>query len=260
MLSGVFVRTALLIALVATVWVRSDLAAAQTPRTLREAFVGAEAEDGRDAKRAPPVALYQAETGARFIFDRSSRIALLKFQDGGEIWALRPTPGPRGDIIYKNDLDQPVVRTTRFGGLTIFTSDHPAGMPAALVGEAKPFRLPVLAPNVLLQSLAKASERASRAVRRVIPFEAGDARQQVTPGSSFLVADAANITAYAIQRLSMTQPGKVALTRVRKVKILYGPRPTARLREGVLEIVITPARGMAGRPSSGMVIRVIASR
>ena len=261
MLAGVLTRAALVLALVGTVWARSDVAAAQAePRTLREAYVGAAAEDSRSSTAPPTVARYVSESGARFVFDRSGRTALLKFENGGEIWALRPTPGPRGDIIYRNDLDQPVVRTTRLGGLTLFTDVHPEGTPAALMGEARPFRLPVLTPNALLQTLAKASERASRAVRRIIPFEAGDQRQQVTPNSSFLVADAANVTAYAIQRLATTAAGRSALSRVRKVKVLYGPRPTARLREGVLEVVIAPQLGMAGRPSSGLVLRTLASR
>ena len=79
---------------------------------------------------------------------------------------LQPQPAPRGDIIYKNDLGQPVLRATRLGGLTVFTQERPSGAPAALVGDSNPLRLPVLGPEALLQKLAQASARASRAARR----------------------------------------------------------------------------------------------
>lgn len=259
MLSGVTIRAALVLALVGIVLGRSDFASAQA-RTLREAMVGSAAADGRARTSIPPAAHYVSESGDRFIFDRSGRTALLQFDSGLEIWALRPTPGPRGDVIYKNDLDQPVVRTTPLGGLTIFTLENPEGMPAAATAPARPFRPPALTPSQVLGILTKSSERASRAARRVIPFEAGVRGQEVTPQSAYLVADAAGITAEAISRLALTPRGRAAITRVGKVKILYGPRPTARLREGVLEIVITPGLKMAGRPSSGVIMRTVGAR
>lgn len=262
MLSWVSVRTALVYALVSIVLARSGIASAQAepPRTLREAMVGSVAEDGRDRDQAPATARYRSETGASFVFDRSGHAPLLQFDRGLEIWVLHPTPGPRGDVIYKNDLEQPVLRTTRLGGLTLFTQENPEGMPAALVAAARPFRPPVLSPQQVLQFLAHSSERASRAARRVISFEAGVRGQEVTPGSAYLVADAAGIAAEAIARLSLTPRGRVALTRVTSVKILYGPRPTARMHDGVLEVIITQRYGMAGRPSSGVIMRTIAAR
>lgn len=261
MLSWVSVRAALLLALLGIVLARSDFASAQTqpPRSLREAMVGSVAEDGRDRNQAPPVARYRSETGASFVFDRSRRPALLQFDRGLEIWVLHPTPGPRGDTIYKNDLEQTVLRTSRLGGLTLFTQENPEGMPAALVGTARPFRAPVFTPAQVLQILAHASERASRASRKVITFEAGVRGQEVTPATSYLVADAAGIAAEAVARMALTPRGRVALTRINRVKILYGPRATARLREGVLEVIISPRQGMAGRPSSGLIMRTIAA-
>jgi hypothetical protein len=262
MLSWVSVRTALVYALVAIVLARSDFASAQAqpPRTLREAMVGTVAEDGRDRERAPITARYVSEKGASFVFDRSGPTPLLQFDRGLEIWALHAAPGPRGDLIYKNDLGQPVLRISRLGGLTLFTQENPDGMPAALVAAARPFRVPGLTPSQVLQILAHSSERASRAARRVVTFEAGVRGQEVTASTAYLVADAAGIAAEAIYRLSLTPRGRVALTRVTGVKVLYGPRPTARLREGVLEVIVTPRMGMAGRPSSGVIMRTIAAR
>nr|QQZ52104.1 DUF4908 domain-containing protein [Phenylobacterium glaciei] len=54
---------------------------------------------------------------------------------------------PRGDIIYKNDLGEPVLRATRLGGLTLFTPDRPGGTAAALAGAVRPCGCRSLAPS-----------------------------------------------------------------------------------------------------------------
>ena len=67
----------------------------------------------------------------RFVFDMSVQgRPLIKFDDSGEVWALTPTAGPRGDTIYKNDMGEPMLRSTRLGGLTVFTQDRPMGLAA----------------------------------------------------------------------------------------------------------------------------------
>ena len=58
----------------------------------------------------PPVARYLAGPGLSFIFDRSvvAPEALLKFDDNPEVWVLQPSPAPRGDTIWRNDVGEPV--------------------------------------------------------------------------------------------------------------------------------------------------------
>ena len=58
-----------------------------------------------------------------------------------EVWALSRSRGPRGDIIYKNDISEPMLRATKLGGMTVFTPKHPDGAAAALVGSAMPVKL-----------------------------------------------------------------------------------------------------------------------
>ena len=102
------------------------------PQTLREGLFGDRPAPGRQA--SPPVARYVSEDGDGFVLDRSQPRVYMKFDDSPEIWALRPHPAPRGDVIYKNDLGEPMLRATRLGGLTLFTADRPGGSPAALTG------------------------------------------------------------------------------------------------------------------------------
>ncbi|WP_333586648.1 DUF4908 domain-containing protein [Phenylobacterium sp.] len=222
--------------------------AAAAPDSLREGLFGQGRYDGRRFA-APPVARYVVEDGGAFVLDRSTPRPMVKFEDSFEVWVLEPQPAPRGDIIYKNDLGQPVLRATRLGGLTVFTPQRPSGAAAALAGGSPPLRLPTLGPEALLQKLAQASARASRAAQRLIPFEA-----DASPDTAPLVADAAMVTAEAVVRLAGQPEGRRVLNGVSKVTLVEGRRPGASLRAGVILITITPEDGLAGRPSSDRIL------
>src|SRR3990167_365107 len=58
----------------------------------------------------PQIACYISEDGRVFTLDRTHPAPLLKFEDNPEVWALAPNPAPRGDVIYKNDMGEPVLR------------------------------------------------------------------------------------------------------------------------------------------------------
>ncbi|MDG2519931.1 DUF4908 domain-containing protein [Caulobacter segnis] len=222
--------------------VAASPALAQTS-SLREALYGSRSETRR--AMTPPSARYVSETGVRFVFDRSQDRPLIRFEGQSEVWALEPHAAPRGDTIYKNDLGQPVLRATKLGGLTVFTQQRPAGAAAAVAGEAGPIRLPALSPSAVLQRLAAASAKASRAAQRLISFEA-----DVTAESSALAADAASLAADAVARLVRRPGGKQAVSKIDKVVIDEGKKPSAHLKKGVVRITVTPDLGLAGRPSS----------
>lgn len=219
---------------------------------LREGLFGRNAGPGRQIQ-PPPVARYVSEDGRVFVLDRSQSRPLLKFEDSPEVWALQPMPAPRGDVIYKNDLGEPVLRATRLGGVTVFTDARPGGAAAALAGDGTPLRLPPLGPQALLERLAQASLRASRAARRTILFEA-----EATPASSALIADAATVTSVAVTRMARRKDSRVLLGQFSKVVLVEGKKPHAAIRDDILRITVAPAHGLAGRPSSDLIIRVAA--
>jgi hypothetical protein len=221
---------------------------AAAPERLRDLFRGGPAS--RTAP-PPPVARYVSEEGDSFILDRSQGRVLLKFDDNPEVWVLSLHPAPRGDTIYKNDLGEPVLRATRLGGVTVFTDQRPEGTAAALAGGGAPIRLTPLGPQALLERLAQASARASRAARRLIPFDA-----DASPASSALIADAAMIASEAVVRMSRRQEDRVRLARLKQVRLGEGRRAGAQFSHGALQITVSPAQGLAGRPSSERIVSV----
>lgn len=217
---------------------------------LREGLFGPRPSDGRQSS-TPLVARYVSEDGDVFTLDRSQPRPLLKFDNSYEVWALRPQPAPRGDTIYKNDLGEPVLRATRLGGVTLFTDQRPGGSAAALAGVGAPLRLAIMGPQALLERLAQASARASRAARRLIPFEA-----EATPSSSALIADAAMVTSEAVVRMTKRGDARRLLERIVKVHLAAGRKASAQVTDGVLEVVVAPPDGLAGRPSSDRIVQV----
>jgi hypothetical protein len=208
------------------------------------------------ARAGKTVARYRIDAGGAFILDETAPRPLLKFDDSPEVWVLTASRGPRGDMIYTSDLGRPLLRTTRVGGVTVFTQERPEGSAAAPVGAGAPLRLVSVGPTGLYRILLQASARASRAARHLVAFEAPDA----DPTSDGLIADAATVASEAVVTLSADSDGRSILNRVARVQIVRGGRPAASLRGSVVAITVAPALGVAGRPSSQRILFAIGAR
>ena len=229
--------------------------AAGPPQSLRDALFGD--RSAGYAVPAPPVARYRLEVGESFVLDRLGRDqALLKFEGGSEVWVLKGVPGAHGDMIFKNDIGEPMMRATRFGGVTLFTTNAPQGMPAALEGGAQALRaVSPIGPEALLSALARASVRASRSVGRGVFFDAPD----VTPRSDWLFADTAQVAAEAFARTAAA--GRRALgARFSTVRIVNGRPPAVAAQGPVIRITVDTDRGLAGRPSSRKIALALGRR
>jgi hypothetical protein len=232
-----------------TVLCAADAASAGAADKLREGLFRHRAGEAT----GPPIARYVSEEGRVFTLDRTQPVPMLKFEDSPEVWALAPNPAPRGDVIYKNDLGEPVLRVTRLGGYTLFSDERPSGEAVSLVGGGTPLRLAPMSPQAVFERLAQASLRASRAARRPMLFEA-----EATPASSALIADAAVVTSLAIIRISQQRDGRTVLARLSRVRFEEGAKASAAMRGDVLRVVVAPNDGLAGRPSSDRIQRAVA--
>ncbi|HWT53012.1 MAG TPA: DUF4908 domain-containing protein, partial [Caulobacter sp.] len=145
--------------------------AQQLPHSLRDALLGHKGPAEARRVAAPPVARYVSETGGGFVFDQAAPRPLIKFDNSAEIWVLSAQPASRGDVIYRNDLGEPVLRVTKLGGMILFTDDAPMGAAAALSGRATSIQPPaILSFSVFVQRVRIATARASRAAQHDIEF------------------------------------------------------------------------------------------
>ena len=235
--------------------------AQQSGVNLRDSLFGGRQGSEQRRPAPPPVARYVSETGNAFVLDRAAPQPLLKFENSAEVWVLSSQPAPRGDTIYKNEMGEPVLRATKLGGMTLFTSERPAGDAAALIGRATSIQPPsVISVNALFQRLLQASARASRAAQHRVLFEASadatGASDDVTPATSVLVADTATVTAEAFEKMAR-DGDRALLARVGRVLLAKGHKPGASLKGGDLTVTYAPDKGLAGRPSSKRIIKVV---
>lgn len=215
---------------------------AATPDWLRKAFAARLVGHGK----APRVARYEMDSGGGFVLDRSTDHPLVRFDDDPEVWSLTASRGPRGDMIYWNDLRQPLLRITKFGGVTLYTARRPEGSAASMSGSAQPIRLRSVGVVGLARALFEASSRSTHAAQHLIAYEAPNAN----PGNDGLIADAALVASEAMVGLASRPGGRPLMTRISRVFLHSGREPGVWVRDGVLMISITPAEGLAGRPSS----------
>ncbi len=221
---------------------------------LREAYA---ARVSSEKAGQPLTARYQMDEGGAFVFDRSTVKPLLKFDDDPEIWALEPAPGPRGDVIYRNDVGEPMVRATRLGGMTVFTLKRPDGSAAAFDGASPPLHVPSLSPQALFRSFYQASLRTSRAAGHQIGFET---KQDADAATAAYLADAATVASEALADIASRPGGKASLGHVTDVVVAQGSKPGAALQKGVLTVTIVSSQGVFGRPSSRRIERAAWTR
>lgn len=221
---------------------------------LGDTLFGQMPDNGRSAP-TPMIARFQSEDGAAFILDRSQGPILFRFEASHEVWVLTPRRAGRGDLIYLDDAGQPLLRATKLGGMTVFTPQTPAGSAAALAGRAPPIRtLSPLSPTSLLQKLTLASARASRALQKLVTFDAED----VTTDTAPLFADSALTAAEAFVQMARQTDGRAKAIRIDRVLLIQGEYSDARRQGGQIIITIAPDDGLAGRPSSAKVAKAIA--
>lgn len=209
---------------------------------------------GVPTRTLPPTGRYVADSGDAFTLDRSGQRPLLRFDRRDETWVLRPTAAPRGDVIYRNDAGDQLLRVTPGGGLTVYTARAPGGSPASLAGPGQSLTPPTLGPFLLFQLMERRSAMISQALGRLVEINLSGERSEA------LCVEALIVTTEAVIRIARSPTARQHLSQLRSITIIEGPRTSVTFARGQLIVVVNPDEGMAGRPSSARVIRTILPR
>lgn len=205
---------------------------------------------GGGSTALPAPGRYVSDSGEAFTLDRSGQRPLLRFDRRDETWVLRPTAAPRGDVIYRNDAGQQILRVTPGGGITVYTTRTPGGSPASFAGEGSTLAPPTLGPAQLFHLMTRRSAMLSSALGRLIEIniETGQDAEGLTVEALILATD-------AVMRIARSPTSRSTLSQLRRIVIVEGGRSSVSYSRGDLRIVVAPDQGVAGRPSSARVIR-----
>ncbi|MBU2396802.1 MAG: DUF4908 domain-containing protein [Alphaproteobacteria bacterium] len=205
---------------------------------------------GASARTLPPTGRYVADSGEAFILDRSGQRPLLRFDRRDETWVLRPTAAPRGDVIYRNDAGDQLLRVTPGGGMTVYTPRAPGGSPASLSGPGQSLSPPTLGPTQLFQLMTRRSAMLSQTMGRLIEINVDTGEQ-----AESLSVEALILSTDAVLRIARSPTARGSLDRLRSITIIEGQRASVTYARGDLRVVVAPVQGVGGRPSSARVIQ-----
>jgi len=208
--------------------------------------------EAQSRRAMPTTGRYVSDAGQAFVLDSSGARPLLRFDQSAEIWVLRPTPAPRGDIIYRNDNGDQILRVTADGGITLYTTRTPQGSPVSRAGAGQQLQTPNLGPVQLFNLMARRSNLVSEAVGRLISIDLDGSQSEA------LCVEALIVTTDAVVRLARNPSTRSTVNRLRKISIVEGNRASVTFARGELRVVVDPSRGVVGRPSSAVVIRTLA--
>lgn len=207
----------------------------------------------RPGRALPATGRYASESGENFIFDRSGARPLFRFESRSETWALRPTPAPRGDIVYRNDAGDQILRVTPDGGMTLYSVRAPGGSPATLRGAAPALAPPVLGPIALANLMLARSAQLSRSLGRMIVVQLDGEADEA------LCVDALMVTTDAVLRMASSPNLRQRLNQLRSVTIIEGRVSGVTFERGDLRVTVRPGQGLTGRPSSATIIRTVSA-
>ncbi|MBN8551989.1 MAG: DUF4908 domain-containing protein [Caulobacterales bacterium] len=233
---------------------RFDLNALLTPAMAQERQSLRDRILGRGSRREEvSVARFTSQGGPNFILDESGARPMMRFEGSDEIWVLRPSAGLRGDIYYRNDVGEMVLRMTRLGGITLYTASSPGGLPCAVAGAANRLSLPNHDIQLLLRHFMRESVRAGQAAGTDFEITA----RAVDPSASDVFGDAATLAVDGIVRMGQSRSGRERLSGLRSIIIASGSGPDARRNGETLMLTVAPRLGAAGRPSSARIMRAL---
>lgn len=194
---------------------------------------------------------YSAGEGREFTVTPYRGKYLLRFADSPENFVLTADPASLGSKLLKYDTGAAALSVSVWGGVTLYASDAPGGLPATHQGDAvPPSPVEVSAPE-LKGALADEGSHFSYADNLGLRF-AVDAASLADVDSRAMAFDALANTQAGIERFVATAPAaRQAMTRrITLVRLERDRKPGLSLSGRTLVVHFVPADGYLGRDSS----------
>ncbi|MGE0829604.1 MAG: DUF4908 domain-containing protein [Hyphomonadaceae bacterium] len=197
--------------------------------------------------RLGPSSRYSSPDGhIRFVFDRSGRTALIRFDNDPEVHVLRASGGGGGVEVYRNDANDIVLRVAPYGGVTVYLRGNRNGAAVAEEARAEPLTPQAYAIAQYQARMRALQAAAARQLGRNIVFEAPGDASGIGAG---LIIDAAERAAAGLIAARDTQ--------VNRIIVRVGRQPVAQRQGATLAVMVAPQLGFEGRPSSRAIRAVV---
>ncbi len=212
---------------------------------------------GQPRPQLPADGTYLAGDAMRFSLDRYRDYERLRFSGNDEIYYLTIEPAALGGRVLKYDSGDIALQVAGWGGVTLYTHEVPGGMPAERLSDVERTQEPIISPDA--KSLAaRSSDDIKLHTGLTIGFKANWQGLDQSDVMRALASDAIRNATHAIERVaSSRKTGQALLLQFDVVRIAPAPEPSAVIADKLLTVSISPVHGIAGRPSSVAIAKVI---
>ena len=196
--------------------------------------------------------LYSAGDGTFTLEPYSKDKYLLRLSGQPENFVLSVERGSLGTRFLKYDTGATALRVSVWGGLTLYTSDNPGGVPATRQGDAPPRPSMAVSSGELATAFNDEGHHLTYVQKITVKFSADPAVMQADPETRGRAFDALTNAAVGIERFLATLPVARPLfaKRVTAVKVAEGGKPTLTLSGQTLLVSFVPGEGHEGHASS----------
>lgn len=215
---------------------------------------------GKPGPELPQSGNYLAGDTIRFRLDKYREYERLRFAGNDEIYYLSIEPAALGGRVLKYDTGDVALQVAGWGGVTIYTVEHPGGVPAERLGDAAPLADFAAAPDA--KTLAqRLSEEIQSRTGLTIGFRANWEALNQSDLTRALATDAIRNATLSIERVATTRRiGQQLFTQFSIVRIATANDPGVAIGDRLLTIQIATSRGFAGRPSTVAITKAIRDR
>ncbi len=259
-------------------------AAAQEPSSFKlaqqsnnpfSALVGKRRERSSETGPARAVERYVLASDDRvFLFEERGSTARVRFlcspidtrldcsldgeEPAPEIHVLDATRAPRGDVIYKTEEGETLLRIAAYGGATVFWPGETHGIAASKsFGDDRPLSLDFVDYEAAANRARSASVYVSNMVGAPVFFDISAGRRSAG-ASAAVLADAVLIAAKGVITVADDPIGARAVAaRIKRIAFIPGPAPGVTLNGAAIEITYAPNQDVSGRPSSAAVAQYL---
>ena len=186
----------------------------------------------------------------RFSLDRYQNGFVMRFAGQPEIFVLYGDYGSMGGRVLRFDSGAIAIQVPGWGGMTLYTDDHPEGLPTARVGDSAP---PVL-PAISMQQVQTAADDETAHLSYVRGLKINFLADQNAVSDNAVRAlafDSLENAARGIDRFTANPAARAAFgQRISTVRLSISDKPYIKIAERVLIVTFNPRTGYFGRASS----------
>lgn len=201
---------------------------------------------------------YSAGDTVNFSLEPYGDKYLLRFAGSPESFVLAGDRVSLGGRVLKYDTGATALHISVWGGMTLYTEEAPAGLPATRTGDfVAPPRAPV-SNGELTAALGDEAAHLFYVLQMRLRFSVDAAVLAGGEDTRGLAFDTLTNAEAGIERMLANPAGRRAFARrIEAVKIVEGDRPSIALSGKTLLVSFAPSQGQAGRDSSRAVAQAL---